>query len=271
MPMPNGVVAWRGENTATRRRGFSLQLYRTTWENPVPGAEIASLDFISRLSSSAPFLVAITADPLVADEHLSGPSLIERIQADADSFPHVRTGGSYGQPDFQILRLNTEQRRSGSVFYDAFRITTPPEPGWDLVWVAMAEGLASFDSWNIIPARGRMRIGFEDWYHGARAHYRDLPDEGRRDLLLQYLDGKKLQPASDYLIWFAFNSEEATGLRFAVTFLPPGMVSPGAPDSLEAAMGLERIDTVTDTGDITQHANCGPGLHRHFCLGPSHW
>ncbi len=267
----NAVAAWRGQNTATRNRGFALQLYRTTWPNPLPDVRIADVDFVSGGSRSAPFLLAITAEPHVAPEETVAPSLLDRIQADAPRYQRVRTSRSFGQPDFQTVRLNTENRRAGSVFYDAIRFTTPPEPGWDLVWLSTFSGIASCDGWQMTPVEGTMRVGFEDWYHGPRAQFKNLPDEGRKDLALQFLDGKKLQANSDYLIWFTFADDKPADLRLAITFAPAGPASPGRLESLEAALGLERVTAALSTNGMTVRTNCAPGLHRHFCLGASHW
>ncbi len=40
-----------------------LHLYRTTWTHPSPDVPISSLDFVSRRTGSAPFLVAVTVEP----------------------------------------------------------------------------------------------------------------------------------------------------------------------------------------------------------------
>ena len=48
-------VAWKGEN--------GHRVYMTTWENPRPDMEIASLAFVSKLTKCGPFLIAITAEP----------------------------------------------------------------------------------------------------------------------------------------------------------------------------------------------------------------
>ncbi|MBI4658431.1 MAG: hypothetical protein HY735_06230 [Verrucomicrobia bacterium] len=55
-------VAWKGANAASSGSGVSLQLYKTTWKNPRPDAQIASLDYVSAMSSSAPFLIAVAVD-----------------------------------------------------------------------------------------------------------------------------------------------------------------------------------------------------------------
>jgi hypothetical protein len=40
----------------------SLRLYLTSRENPVPDARIVSVDFVSAMSSCAPFLIALTVE-----------------------------------------------------------------------------------------------------------------------------------------------------------------------------------------------------------------
>lgn len=54
---------WSGSDAATRRNGQRTRLFKYTWENPLPDAEIATIDIISSLSYSGPFLVAITIEP----------------------------------------------------------------------------------------------------------------------------------------------------------------------------------------------------------------
>jgi hypothetical protein len=48
---------------ATRPPGVTVRLFQTAWTNPRPETRIKSLDFVSALARSGPFLVAITADP----------------------------------------------------------------------------------------------------------------------------------------------------------------------------------------------------------------
>lgn len=57
------VVAWTGKNKATVAQGMSIRLFKSTWENPSPKAEIKSIDFVSAMTACAPFLVGITAEP----------------------------------------------------------------------------------------------------------------------------------------------------------------------------------------------------------------
>jgi hypothetical protein len=56
------VVAWSGRNGLSRSRGATIQLFKTTWTNPRPEVEIATVDFVSGMVNAAPFLVAITAE-----------------------------------------------------------------------------------------------------------------------------------------------------------------------------------------------------------------
>lgn len=54
---------WEGSNAATRRNGQKTQLIKYTWQNPLPGVEITTIDFTTTLEDPAPFLVAITIEP----------------------------------------------------------------------------------------------------------------------------------------------------------------------------------------------------------------
>jgi hypothetical protein len=53
-----GTVVWKGENAA----GQSVRVYKSFWDNPQPGLEIRSLDFVSKMTDASPFLIAITAE-----------------------------------------------------------------------------------------------------------------------------------------------------------------------------------------------------------------
>ena len=58
------VLAWRGENPALPpgEASRSLRLFRRTYQNPRPELEVVSIDFVSAVSQSAPFLVALTVE-----------------------------------------------------------------------------------------------------------------------------------------------------------------------------------------------------------------
>ena len=51
------VVAWTGHNKQS-----PIALYRTAWENPRPGVEVESIDFLSNDLWCPPFLVALTVE-----------------------------------------------------------------------------------------------------------------------------------------------------------------------------------------------------------------
>lgn len=57
-----GRVAWIGTNPVVEQYGFGLRLYVTSRDNPRPDARIETLDLVSTLSWSAPFIIAITVD-----------------------------------------------------------------------------------------------------------------------------------------------------------------------------------------------------------------
>jgi hypothetical protein len=56
--------AWTGYNPHIRRWQplLSLILYKTTFENPRPDVELASLDYISTETITAPFMVGLTVE-----------------------------------------------------------------------------------------------------------------------------------------------------------------------------------------------------------------
>jgi hypothetical protein len=63
-PLTTGAaLAWEGTNPASKGAGFRLRLFQMTWINPRPAVSIARIEFESFMESSAPFLLAITADP----------------------------------------------------------------------------------------------------------------------------------------------------------------------------------------------------------------
>jgi|GEM_PF-5182345 len=65
-PVSRGRVAWTGHSPATLKEGVSLRLYLTTWTNPRPDVEVASIDYISVGNTAAsPFCVALTAERAV--------------------------------------------------------------------------------------------------------------------------------------------------------------------------------------------------------------
>jgi hypothetical protein len=55
-------MVWKGENKTTKTANSYLRLFETTWTNIVPDAEVESIDFVSKLSQPAPFLLAITVE-----------------------------------------------------------------------------------------------------------------------------------------------------------------------------------------------------------------
>jgi hypothetical protein len=60
--LENPEVAWTSPPDRVGTAGKSLRLYHTVWRNPTPDAEVNSISFVSHLTDSAPFLVAITLE-----------------------------------------------------------------------------------------------------------------------------------------------------------------------------------------------------------------
>ena len=60
--LKNAVLAWVGENQFTRKAGGQRRIYKATWDNPRPGMEVDSIDFVSTMTRCGPFVIAITAE-----------------------------------------------------------------------------------------------------------------------------------------------------------------------------------------------------------------
>jgi hypothetical protein len=62
----NSELAWTGTNPALKQYGGdhpgSLRIYKTTFENPQPGATITAIDYVSTMQNSSPFLIGLTIE-----------------------------------------------------------------------------------------------------------------------------------------------------------------------------------------------------------------
>ena len=63
---PNSELAWSGTNPATKKYGGanpgSLRIYKTTFENPQPNLMVTSVDYVSTMQNSGPFLIGLTLE-----------------------------------------------------------------------------------------------------------------------------------------------------------------------------------------------------------------
>jgi hypothetical protein len=60
--LENPKVAWTSPPDQVGPAGKSLRLYQTTWTNQQPDVEVKSITFVSHMTESAPFLLAITLE-----------------------------------------------------------------------------------------------------------------------------------------------------------------------------------------------------------------
>jgi WD40 repeat protein len=59
----DAVIAWKGNNPAAKQAGNrGIRLFKSTWTNPAPDNEVATVDFVAEHVSTCPFLVALTAE-----------------------------------------------------------------------------------------------------------------------------------------------------------------------------------------------------------------
>ena len=57
--LKGGTLAWMGTNAA----GDVVRIFKSTWTNSSPSEQIASLDYVSTMTSASPILIAVTAEP----------------------------------------------------------------------------------------------------------------------------------------------------------------------------------------------------------------
>jgi hypothetical protein len=250
----NSVVAWTGQNLATRERQMALRIYKQIWENPWPADEVIALTFTSNNANSAPFLVALTCDEeaAAANRKASTPSLAATLQARADSFQRLNPLSASAPFQFSRMTLNEHPAEIAGKFYDGFRFTAPSDAGTDLVWSFMAATNVVIREWYILPAKGWMKVGFEDWHHGLVKG----SDGAAADLHLQFLNGKKLKPGKEYFIWFAFEQAQPVEVQSALRFLPSGELDNNKAETLARGLGMAGEPALAEIK-----------FHRHYCLG----
>ncbi|MBN1580763.1 MAG: hypothetical protein JXA89_08670 [Anaerolineae bacterium] len=96
-PIPTDAdIAWTGENKASHKLGYTIQIYRYSASNPFPNEEIKTIDFVSAMTESAPFLIALTIEP---NETVYEGFSMARI----DDFCPVAPRSSQASPDLVDL------------------------------------------------------------------------------------------------------------------------------------------------------------------------
>ncbi len=58
----NTKVAWVGQNPEAARGGYRIRVFKSSFENPQPDKRITTIDYVSALTPSAPFLLALTVE-----------------------------------------------------------------------------------------------------------------------------------------------------------------------------------------------------------------
>ena len=58
----NTKIAWIGKNPIATRLGYRIRVFKTSFINPKPDVRIETIDFVSTLTRSAPFLLALTEE-----------------------------------------------------------------------------------------------------------------------------------------------------------------------------------------------------------------
>lgn len=252
----NAVLVWNGQNPATRERNMSLRLYKDTWENPWPNEQLVHLDFSTTMGNSAPFLVALTCDehePPAGQKQIP-LHLAAALQQQATNFQKIEPLAVPGRGEAEPLRLNEHAIKIGTDYVDGIRFNVPVSQVLDFAWFFSDSTNRALHRWSILPMSGRMKVGFEDWYHGVGEG--SEPAVASPELQLQFLAGKKLQPGREYFIWFNFPDSKPVDLKILARFAPTGEMNPNQPETIARALGVDRVVAAGHTK-----------FHRHYCLG----
>jgi hypothetical protein len=58
----NTKVAWVGQNPEATAEGYRIRVFKSSFNNPKPDLRITSIDYVSALTPSGPFLLALTVE-----------------------------------------------------------------------------------------------------------------------------------------------------------------------------------------------------------------
>jgi hypothetical protein len=59
---PGTVVAWTGKNPVTASKGFKIRICKSAFANPNPKKKVETIDYVSAMTGSAPFMLALTVE-----------------------------------------------------------------------------------------------------------------------------------------------------------------------------------------------------------------
>jgi hypothetical protein len=63
LPLAGGTkVAWVGQNPEAASGGYRIRVFKSSFDNPKPDMQIKTIDYVSALTPSGPFLLALTVE-----------------------------------------------------------------------------------------------------------------------------------------------------------------------------------------------------------------
>lgn len=253
--------------------GRPRSVYAMCWTNPHPNLLVWDVSFVAKPTLSPPFLLAITAETGKANPPSDAEieqainndltSFLDHLRANADHYPRInRPDGA--APSGEFCRLNLEMKPDGidGEFFSAVRFTTPPRTDQDFLWAFTCDD--SQVSWGMQPVRGSLQVGFEEWWKGKPEIIQNAPQGISDTIVLQFLDGRKLMPKSDYLLWFTKKSDTPLILHLKIVFSPHGVTDPNEVESLLTTLGLNPLFSAKVDG---QNASASQQFFRVYCLG----
>lgn len=140
------------------------------------------------------------------------------LQAVAADLPELRISTSPNRVNWNLAVINQT-----GIQFDAFRFRSPFKRSADMWWAIVTPD--SVGRWYILPAQGKMR-GFRSLssIRNFRAPGVKLP--AKNLTVIQKLEGGRIEPGQDYIVWFARNRDDLAEFHIALNLAPTGSTAP---------------------------------------------
>lgn len=158
------------------------------------------------------------------------------VQSQISAFPEIKVLQATRTNFFNKIKLN----RLGTGF-DAIRFKNESAETKDFVWVFAIPENSSLMQWNILSSTGPMHP-LKTAYEGEPVYF-DVPwanSKQRYRTIFQSYPGERIQPYSEYIIWFRFMAAQPEDFYIAANLVPARTFAIGLRGQ-EITMGVERL------------------------------
>ena len=159
------------------------------------------------------------------------PVFCRMVQLLAPEFQTIETTSKLNTCKIAKITFN---RHGGGL--DGLRFTTPAGNGIHLAWLfASPKDLKDFNEY-ILPVQGTME-GFNHLFE-TKQKFADVPWPDDYRVNVQSLEGRKLQPNTEYIIWFALPDDRPVDFYVAMNLFPNVT---GGYGSVDKSLGLKPV------------------------------